>query len=98
MEKKIKIVLAILLLMCIINLPYGFYQLVRFLAFIGFSVLAYYEYKRKDDTKMIVYISLALLFQPFFKIALGRTIWNTVDVAIAAYLLYTVYFKTSKNM
>nr|WP_317235635.1 DUF6804 family protein [Ornithobacterium rhinotracheale] len=26
---------------------------------------------------------LALLFQPFFKISFGRTLWNSVDVLVA---------------
>jgi hypothetical protein len=31
---------------------------------------------------MIIYGGLALLFQPFFKIALGREMWNIVDVVV----------------
>lgn len=31
----------------------------------------------------ITFGGLALLFQPFFKIALGRTMWNVVDVVVA---------------
>jgi len=30
---------------------------------------------------------LALLFQPFFKISLGRTLWNIVDVIVGIGLL-----------
>ena len=29
----------------------------------------------------------ALLFQPFVKVALGRTMWNVVDVAVAILLI-----------
>ena len=29
--------------------------------------------------------ALALLFQPFFKLALGRPLWNIVDVAVAGW-------------
>jgi len=31
---------------------------------------------------------LALLFQPLFKVALGRTLWNLVDMVIAAGLFF----------
>ena len=35
--------------------------------------------------------ALALLFQPFFKLALGRTIWNIVDVMVAIFLVFLWY-------
>ena len=45
---------------------------------------------------MIIYGGLALLFQPFFKIALGREIWNIVDVIVVIGLLLSIYRKPSK--
>jgi len=41
--------------------------------------------------------ALALLFQPFYKIALGRAVWNVVDVVVAAGLLYLVVKSFNKN-
>jgi hypothetical protein len=34
-----------------------------------------------------------LLFQPFFKIALGREIWNIVDVIVGLGLLASIYLR-----
>lgn len=82
MEKFIKIILAILLFMCLLKMPYGFYQLVRFAALIGFGTLAYQANEQEKQTEMIVYVVLAILFQPFFKIALDRELWNIVDVIV----------------
>lgn len=36
---------------------------------------------------MITFGTLAVLFQPFIKIPLGRVVWNIVDIAIAVVLL-----------
>ena len=74
-------------------MPYGFYQLVRFAALVGFAILAYSANKDGKQTEMIVYIVLALLFQPFVKIALGRQIWNILDVIIGIALLVTIFQK-----
>ena len=93
MDKIIKIILAILLFLCLLKMPYGFYQLVRFAALIGFAILAYSANKNDNQTEMIVYIVLALLFQPFVKIALGRQIWNILDVIIGIALLVTIFQK-----
>lgn len=93
MEKLIKIILAILFFMCLIDFPYEFYQLVRFLALIGFGLLAFKAFEKNNQTEMIIYIVLAILFQPLLKISLGRTLWNIVDITVALYLLYEVLIK-----
>lgn len=86
----LKIILVVLLLLCLFSMPYGFYQLVRFISFIGFGILAYYSNKEGKQTEMIIYGVLALLFQPFLKIALGRELWNIVDVIVGIGLLVSI--------
>jgi len=78
-------------------MPYGFYQLVRFVALIGFGILAYQAYLNKSQIESIIYSGLALLFQPLFKIALGREIWNTVDVVVGLGLLITLMLNEKKR-
>jgi hypothetical protein len=46
---------------------------------------------------MIIYGGLALLFQPFFKISLGRQIWNIVDVVVGIGLLISIFMKPKEN-
>lgn len=82
--------LAIALVLCLFSMPYGFYQFVRFAAMAIFAYLAYCEYKNGHVDRMILFIVLAILFQPFAKIALGRVLWNIVDVIVAGYLIYLV--------
>ncbi len=96
-SKLIKIGLAILFFMCLLKMPYGFYQLVRFLALIGFAVLAFQANQQNNSTETIIYGALALLFQPFFKIALGRELWNIVDVIVGIGLLLTLLASPKKD-
>ena len=72
-------------------MPYGFYELVRFVALVGFGVLAYKAHQEERKTELIIYVALALLFQPFFKIALGRMLWNIVDVIVAVGLILSLF-------
>jgi len=90
LDQGIKIVLSLMLFVCLADMPYGYYQLVRFLALIGFSWLAYSTWQGGRTNIAIVYIGLALLFQPFVKVALGREIWNIVDVLVGAGLIVTL--------
>ena len=72
-------------------MPYGYYQFVRFAGLVGFAALAYDSFKMEEQRLAIVYVFLALLFQPFVKVALGRTVWNMVDVGVAIFLVVTVF-------
>ena len=72
-------------------MPYGLYPFVRFAGLIGFAVLAYQANQQGRQTEIIIYGGLALLFQPFFKIALGREIWNIVDGIVGIGLLISIF-------
>ena len=83
MKPILKLIIAILLILCLADMPYGFYELVRFAAAGAFAYLSYDFFKSKRDGLA----GLALLFQPFFKIALGRVIWNIIDIIVAVALI-----------
>jgi hypothetical protein len=93
LSNTIKIVLAILFFLCLADMPYGFYQFVRFAGLIGFAILAYQANQYGRQTEMIIYGGLALLFQPFFKVALGRQMWNIVDVIVGLGLLASIFLR-----
>lgn len=96
MIRIIKIVLASLLLLCLLDMPYSFFQLVRFVSMAGFAFLAYTANENNSKNEMLLYVLLAILFQPFEKIALGRELWNIVDVIVGVGLLISV-LKQKKN-
>jgi hypothetical protein len=89
----LKIVLSIFLFLCLLKMPYGFYQLVRFVAMVGFAILAYQANERQDKTETIIYTCLTILFQPWIKIALGRQIWNIVDIVVGVGLITSIFIK-----
>ncbi|MCX6244640.1 MAG: hypothetical protein NTU98_08030 [Bacteroidetes bacterium] len=76
-------------------MPYGYYQIFRFIAVVGFAILAYYEYERKNIPLAIVFIGLALLFQLLVKVPMGRQGWVIIDVVVAVGLFGTVFIKKS---
>lgn len=92
-----KVVVAVLLLLCLADMPYGFYQLVRFAAMAAFGYLAYDYFKQKRDGLGVVFVLLALLFQPFFKVSLGRAVWNCVDIVVAIGLFYLIVTSINKK-
>jgi len=95
--KQVFLILAALLLLCLAPMPYGYYQLVRFVSMVVFAVMAYQYYVKKQDIWAVAFCALALLFQPFFKVALGRTMWNIVDVVVAIILLVMAFIDKKKK-
>ena len=87
MMKQMYLFLAAMLLLCLAPMPYGYYSLVRFVAMVGFCVAACKYYLAENEKMAWSFVALALLFQPFAKIALGRLIWNIVDVVVAVGLI-----------
>lgn len=97
MERIIKIFLSLILFLCLAKMPFGYYQFVRFASLIGFTILAYQANQKGRHTEMLIYGGLALLFQPFLKIALGRQMWNVVDVIVGIGLLISIFMKPKES-
>ena len=93
----IKVVLSILFFLCLMEMPYGFYQFVRFVGLFGFTILAYKANLQGRQTEMMIYGGLAILFQPFIKIAIGKQIWNIVDIVVGIGLFISVFNKSKKR-
>jgi hypothetical protein len=87
----IKLLLAVLLFLCLLDWSYGYFQLVRFCGMAGFIWLGYWSYQQSNQSAMIIYFLLAILFQPFIKISLGLELWNVVDVIVGAVLIVSLF-------
>ena len=85
--KYLYLILSAILLLCLLPMPYGYYMLVRFVSMVAFGVMSYQYIQKKQTAWAITFGALALLFQPFLKVALGRTMWNIVDVIVAVLLI-----------
>lgn len=92
----IKVVLAGLFFLCLLDMQYGFYQFVRFAGLVGFVILAYQANEQGKQVEMVIYGALAILFQPFFKIALGREIWYIVDMIVGIGLILSIWMSSKK--
>lgn len=93
MMKHLYLLLAIMLLLCLAPMPYGYFMLVRFVMLVACCGLAYRYYMLNKKIAMWVFVTLALLFQPIYKIVLGRAIWNVVDVIVAAFLVVLFFME-----
>lgn len=96
--KKAYLILAAMMLLCLAPMPYGYFQLVRLLATIAFGIMAYRFYQDRKEALFYTFGALTLLFQPLYKIALGRTIWNIIDVIVALGLILLFIWEWKNGM
>ena len=94
--KTIKLTLVILFLLSLCRMPYNYYEIMRFVGMIGFVLLGYRELEKENKTFMIIWFASAVLINPFFKLALGRTVWNVVDVIWVVLLIVSFFISHNK--
>ena len=92
----VKGIIAALLLLCLIDADYGFYQAMRAFISVGFAFLTYRHYQTGDKTNAIIYLCLLFVFQPLLIIGLGRGLCIVVDMATAGFIMYPIF--TSRDV
>ena len=78
--KSFLYIVAVMLFLAILRMPYGFYQILRLLAVIGFLVIAYKEFEKSGwNTWCTLGIIGVLVFNPLFPIRLSKELWQVID-------------------
>lgn len=80
----------LLLLVALLDLPYGYYQLLRVIVFCTSVYLAIHEKERREGFWFWAFVVCALVYNPVFRLSFGREIWPLINLATAA--LYAAHF------
>lgn len=87
-----KLFLSLILLSCLLDMPYGYYQFVRFASMVTFGFLAYKEYEaNKKSNFFFIWLISAVTLNPIIKFSFGRTLWNIIDVVLALLLVISIW-------
>ncbi|WP_339812058.1 DUF6804 family protein [uncultured Imperialibacter sp.] len=82
--KYILFICAGLLLIALVELPYGYYTFLRLAVTIGAVLVIYIEYSKSLNFWIIIFGIIAVLFNPIFPIYLrDRGLWAVIDVLCA---------------
>lgn len=93
----IKIIVAVALMYAVTGEPeYGYYTMLRWLVCASCVYFAYNSYENSRGSLLIYFAAIALLFNPFIKVPLGKDIWHIVDIAVAGITLLTIFFDLKK--
>lgn len=93
---------AIYLILCGVSdgeFDYGFYTLLRFIVTLCSLYTAYVIFKIYNNQwkTYIIYISIAILFNPIIKIELEQETWAIVDFITAVIIVIPLFYKRFRD-
>jgi hypothetical protein len=90
MINTIKGAIAVILFICLLDMPSEYYHFVRISCTFGFAYLTYSASKNNIDNEIIPFVFLTLIFQPFATVALSKITWNVIDVIVGLGLIKNI--------
>lgn len=81
------IVASVCLLLALLPMPYGYYQLLRLIV-CGVSIWAAISTYKTNQTLTILYALVALLYNPVFIIHFDRSTWAIINVLTVLFFGY----------
>ena len=74
----------------IAELPYGYYALLRWITCITSILVAFQAFKKNIDWVKVVFIVIAILFNPLAPIYLSRSTWIPLDIITAVLFIFAI--------
>ena len=88
---KYFVILSILMLFgAIAEWPYGYYTLLRWITCIASILVAFQAFEKNIDWAKVVFIVIAILFNPLAPIYLSRSIWVPLDIITAVLFIFAI--------
>ena len=79
---------AILILIAALPVPYGYYQFIRYAAPAGIIFILINGWQGFDSLNKAILLLIVLLFNPIEQFNLGRSLWIVADLISAGYLWF----------
>jgi hypothetical protein len=77
--------------------PYGYYTLLRVTVFVFLAYCAFREFRNAPDhPKPWVATALAIIYNPFESFALGRPLWNILNLVTVGVIFWIEFTKSKR--
>ncbi len=84
------LIVAIMLLVAVAPLPYGYYQFLRWVTCGVAAFIAVKGYTWKQTWATWLFGAVAVMFNPILPIYLTREIWRPIDLAVALLFVLSI--------
>ena len=86
-----------LLLLAVASLPYGYYRFLRIAITIIAGINAISVYEKDNKVLFIVFIAIAILFNPLIPIYLDKATWTPIDLITGLFFGVTAFINTNEK-
>jgi hypothetical protein len=88
---KYFIILSILMLFgAVAEWPYGYYIFLRWITCIASILVIFQAFEKNIDWAKLVFIVIAILFNPLVPIYLSRSTWIPLDIITAIFFIFAI--------
>jgi len=88
---KYFVILNILMLFgAIAEWPYGYYTFLKWITCITSILVAFQAFEKNIDWAKVVFIVIAILFNPLAPIYLSRSTWIPIDIITAIFFIFAI--------
>ena len=81
-----------MLALAVLPLPYGYFMFLRLVVTAAAAYVAYENFNKDIPFWGIVFVVVALLFNPFYVVHFDKAVWSLIDIGAAA-----LFFINSKQ-
>ncbi len=88
---KYFVILTILMLFgALAEWPYGYYTILRWITCITSILVVLQAFEKNIDWAKVVFIVIAILFNPLAPIYLSRSTWIPLDIVTAIFFIFAI--------
>jgi hypothetical protein len=95
--KVSRLVACVLLLIAVASMPYGYYRFLRIVITIIAGINAFSIFERDNKTLFIVFLAVAILFNPLIPIHLDKATWTPIDLIVGLFFGITAFIKMNNH-
>tara|TARA_A100001011_G_C13885015_1_gene664567 strand:- start:54 stop:371 length:318 start_codon:yes stop_codon:yes gene_type:complete len=85
--RLLKLITSAMLFLAILELPYGYYNLLRLVVTISGGISSFNAFKNKNEGIAIIFGIICLLFNPIFPIYMIKDDWILIDFIVGIFFL-----------
>jgi len=81
-------IVGILLFIGVLNMPYGYYRLLRIVVTISSAVYSFHFLEENKMNMVYLFGFIAILFNPIIPIYFDKQTWMVIDIVVGGLFLY----------
>jgi hypothetical protein len=88
----VRIIASALLFIAILDLPYGYYTLMKIAVTIVAGYGIYVFLQKSGKINVIIFTGVAIIFNPLISVHFEKETWQVIDAIVGSFFLISLYY------